>query len=75
MSTAPSPTPLWAISGQRLALRKGEAAAWLGISDEAFDKYVRPNARVVRLGSIRLYPIADLLAFLDRQASAPLENS
>lgn len=71
----PSPTPLWTLSQQRLALRKQEAAAWIGISDETFDRYVKPHARVVRLGGVRIYPIGDLLRFLDEQAAAPLEEN
>lgn len=58
----------------RLALRKEEAAAALGISDESFDRYVRPHVRVDRLGSLRLYPIAELERFLEEHASAPLED-
>ena len=59
---------------QRLALRKLEAARALGMSDEAFQKYVVPHVRCVRLGSIVLYPIPDLQAFLDKQAHLPLED-
>jgi hypothetical protein len=58
----------------RLALRKEEAALSLGMSDESFDRYVRPSLPVVRLGSLRIYPVADLAAFLDEQASTPLED-
>jgi len=43
-----------------LALRKEEAAAALGISDESFDKYVKPYLSVVRWGSMRVYPVAEL---------------
>jgi hypothetical protein len=39
----------------RLALRKQEAPLALGISDESFDHYVKPQARVVRWGSLRVY--------------------
>jgi len=40
----------------RIALRKLEAAQALGISDESFDRYVKPFVRVVRWNSLRLYP-------------------
>lgn len=58
----------------RLALRKAEAAAALGLSDESFDKYVRGTLRVVRVGSLRLYPVAELERWLEENASAPLEG-
>lgn len=62
-------------AGERLALRKTEAAEWLGLSDESFDRYVRPHIPVVRLGTLKLYPIPALLAWLDEQATAPLDGA
>jgi hypothetical protein len=56
----------------RLALRKEEAARALGISDESFDRYVKPTLPVVRMGSMRVYPIDHLRAWLAEQAEAPL---
>jgi hypothetical protein len=56
----------------RLALRKGEAVAALGISDETFDRYVKARVSVVRLGSVRLYPVAELERFLEGAAELPL---
>ncbi len=58
----------------RLALRREDAAAALGISVDTFDAHVRAHVRVVRLGALRLYPIAALAAFLDEQASAPQDE-
>jgi hypothetical protein len=58
----------------RLALRRGEAAIALGLSDESFDRFVRPHIRVVRLGSLRLYAIDELRGFLDERASAPCDD-
>ena len=60
------------VSPPRLALRKEEAAVALGISDESFDRYCKPQVRVVRLGSLRLYPVDELRRFLESEASAPL---
>jgi hypothetical protein len=54
----------------RLALRKTEAAKALGLSDESFDRYVRPHVRVVRANTLRLYPIAELERWLRDSASA-----
>lgn len=56
----------------RLALRKTEAAAALGLSDESFDRYVRPSLPAVELGSLRLYPVAGLAAWLEERARSPL---
>ena len=58
----------------RLALRKEEAAT-LGIGDESFDRSVRPHVRVVRWGSLRVYPVAELERVLADQAAAPLEEA
>jgi len=58
----------------RLALRREDAAAALSVSDESFDRYVRPYVRVVRLGTLRLYPVVELVAFLADQASSPVED-
>lgn len=55
----------------RLALRKTEAAKALGLSDESFDRYVRPYVRVVRANSLRLYPIAELERWLRDSSSPP----
>lgn len=61
-------------SSPRLALRKPEAAAALGVSDETFDRHVRPSLPVVRLGSTRVYPVALLERWLLENASAPLDE-
>lgn len=61
-------------NGLRLALRKEEAAAALGVSDESFDRYVRPSLPVVRLGTLRLYPVLALEAWLAERASAPADD-
>lgn len=58
----------------RLALRKGEAAAALGLSDESFDRYVVPTVRAVRVGSLRVYPVSALEEWLNQQARLPLED-
>jgi len=61
-------------SSPRLALRKSEAAAALGLSDESFDRHVRPSLRCVRIGSTRVYAVAELERWLDERATAPLED-
>ena len=75
MSRAQGGTPTVHKSRQdslRLALRKEEAARALGISGESFDRYVKPTVPVVRMGSMRVYPIDQLRAWLSKQADAPL---
>lgn len=58
----------------RLALRKEEAAAALGVSDETFDRYVRPTLAVARLGTVRVYPVAAIEAWLAARASTPADD-
>jgi hypothetical protein len=57
-----------------LALRRPDAAKAIGVSDELFDRYVRPSLPVVRLGSIRVYPIAALEEWLAEHASSPIDE-
>jgi hypothetical protein len=55
-----------------LALRREDAAKALGVSDETFDRHVRPSLPVVRLGSVRVYPVAALEAWLLDHADTPM---
>lgn len=57
-----------------LALRREAAAEALGVSVETFDRYARPTLPVVRLGSTRVYPVADLQAWLAEHAEAPVDE-
>ena len=59
--------------GPRLALTRPEAAAALGVSVNSFDRHVAAEVRVVRRGSIRLYPIAELERWLRENAARTLE--
>jgi len=58
----------------RLALRREEAARALGVSDESFDRYVRAELPVVRVGTLRLYPVEALNVWLRERASAPVDD-
>lgn len=60
--------------GSKLSLRRGEVLSALGISEETFDRHVRPHVPVVRLGTVRLYPITGLDRFLAERASAPADD-
>jgi hypothetical protein len=62
------------VAGSTLSLRRGEVLSALGISEETFDRHVRPHLPVVRLGTVRLYPISGLDRFLAQQASVPADD-
>ena len=57
-----------------LALRKDAAAIALGVSDETFDKHVRPTLPVVRVGGVRVYPVALLERWLIEHAVTPADE-
>lgn len=67
--------PSQASAPVRLALRKEEAAAALGISDESFTRYCVPRLRVVRFGTLKLYPVAELSRMLEDEAAAIFDES
>lgn len=54
-----------------LALRRAEAAAALGVSLETFDQHIRPTLAAVQVGTVVLYPVADLQRFLTEHSSVP----
>ena len=58
----------------RLALTRREAAEALGISVESFAKYVQPEVKVVRRGSLRLFPITDLERWLEENSSSIVDD-
>lgn len=49
-----------------IALRRVDAAAALGISPSTFDKHVRHQLRCVRLASVVIYPVSELIAWVER---------
>jgi hypothetical protein len=57
----------------RLALTRREAAE-LGVGVDSFERYVRPEVKVVRWGSLRLFPISDLERWLEENSSSVLED-
>lgn len=52
----------------RLALSVEEAAAAIGVSRDTFDREVRDELRLVRVGRRLLVPVAELDRFLERRA-------
>jgi excisionase family DNA binding protein len=57
---------------ERLALSPTEAADALSMSRDSFDRYVRDDLRLVRVGRKVLVPRGELESWLERNASRPL---
>jgi hypothetical protein len=53
----------------RLLLSKREAAEALGMSPDLFRRHVLPELRLVYVGSRVLVPLAELEAWVEREAS------
>ena len=53
----------------RLALRREEAAAAIGVSVDHFDTAVRPELRAVRRGRVVVYPVRELERWLEKNAA------
>ncbi len=45
---------------ERIALTRPEAAASLGMSLRHFERHVQPQLRLIRSGSVRVVPVAEL---------------
>ena len=58
----------------RLALTRADAADCLGMSVDSFERYVQPEIRLVRRGTLRLVPVAELGAWLQKNAEMPLSG-
>lgn len=56
----------------RLALTRQEAADALGMSLTSFENHVQPTLRLVRLGRMRLVPVAELERWLADHAETVL---
>ena len=59
----------------KLALSKAEAAEALGMSVDHLERHVLPDLRVVRSGRLRLVPVSELEAWLDRSAARALTGA
>jgi hypothetical protein len=57
----------------RLALTRGEAAKSLGIGLTSFEKYVQPELRMIRRGSIRIVATTELERWIEENAERVLE--
>jgi hypothetical protein len=58
----------------RVALSADNAAQALDVSRDHFDRHVAPNLRVVRTGRRKLYPVAELARWAEREAAMTLED-
>jgi hypothetical protein len=52
----------------RVALTREEAASALGMSLDSFERHVQPTIRLLRLGKMRLVPVAELARWADDHA-------
>jgi hypothetical protein len=55
-----------------LALRPEIAAEMLSISLDTFTRHVAPDVRFVPVGRIRLYPVSEIVKWLEREARREL---
>jgi hypothetical protein len=51
-----------------VALTREQAAAALGMSVDSFERHVQPSIRMLRLGRLRLVPVAELQRWAVEQA-------
>jgi len=57
-----------------LAYRRADAASLVGVSLDSFERYVQPELRIIRRGSIRLVPRSELVKWIERNAERALED-
>lgn len=67
MSVQVAPVP-------RVALTREEAAASLGIGLTSFEKYVQPHLQLIREGSLRLVPVAELERYAEKASRGTLSS-
>jgi len=56
-------------SPRRLGLTVAEAAQVVGMSESSFKRHVQPELRIVRRGSLRIIPLAEVERWLEQNAS------
>jgi hypothetical protein len=67
-------TPTVTATVPRLALRRDEVAAAVGVSVDHFDSHVRHELRAVRRGRVVVYSVRELERWLERNAATVLEG-
>ena len=63
-----------ASAAPRLALSIAEACEALGVGWDFWSEHVAPDVRIVRRGRRKLVPVAELEAWLDREAERALDT-
>ncbi len=58
----------------RVALSADNAAEALDVSRDTFDRYIAPELRTIRIGRRRLYPVAELARWAERESAMALED-
>lgn len=56
----------------RVALKREEAAASLGIGLDSFERHVQPELRLIRRGRLVLVPVTELARWADSAAERTL---
>jgi len=57
----------------KVALNRRQAADALGLSLRSFERHVQPELRLIRRGSLRLVPLAELERWAERNAATTLD--
>jgi hypothetical protein len=52
--------PSFVVALKPVAVKREQAAAMLGLSLDSFERYVQPELKLIRRGSLRLCPVAEL---------------
>ncbi len=58
-----------------IALPKPAAAAALGVSVDSFERHIQADVRVIRRGSMRLFPVEDLKRWARENAELTLRGA
>ena len=58
----------------RGAYSPDEAAQWLGVSRDHFDRHIAPDLRIVRTGRRKLIALRELERWLDHSAALTLDG-
>ena len=65
---------LEAVDPPLIAVRPEQAARMLSVSRSFFDEHILPCLKVTRIGRLKLIPVAELEAWVQRAKKLPLEK-
>lgn len=57
-----------------ITVTQQEAASALGVSLSHFKRHIAPYLRTIRSGSVRLYPVAELERWVERNAALTTDD-